>query len=80
MRTDPASIPGKRVKRTRLVQTDRFAVFVEVEAIILDEDPRGASLGPDAIALLKEVHDHALAGDVEWLQRHGRVYQHVSAA
>ena len=32
-------IPGQRVKRTRLIQTDRLIVTVDVEQVIPAEDP-----------------------------------------
>ena len=33
-------IPGERVKRTRLIQTDRYVVAVNVEMVIPADDPR----------------------------------------
>ena len=73
-------IPGKRVKRTRLVRTDRFVVAVEVEAVIPDADPGEACYEPATIELLRDVEAHANAGDVEWLKRHGKVYKATEAA
>ena len=32
-------IPGERVKRTRLVQTDQYVVAVDVEMVIPPDDP-----------------------------------------
>ena len=32
-------VAGKRVKRTRLVQADRYVVAVEVEMVIPADDP-----------------------------------------
>jgi hypothetical protein len=32
-------LPGKRIRKTRLVRTERFVVVVKVEAVIPDADP-----------------------------------------
>ena len=48
------NLPGKRVKRTRLVRTDRFVVAVEVEAIIPDADPSEPCFEPKTIELLRQ--------------------------
>ncbi len=74
------SIQGTHIKQTRFVQTDQFIVAVEVDAVIPDEDPSEPCFEPPAVALLKEVEQHAKLGDKEWLMRHGRVYQRVNAA
>lgn len=73
------NIPGRRVKRTRLVRTERFVVAVEVEAILPDADPSEACYPPETVELLREVESHARAGDVAWLKRHGQVYEVVEA-
>jgi hypothetical protein len=73
-------IPGKRVKRTRLVRTDRYVVAVEVEAVIPDADPSEPCYEPAVVELLRQVEAHARAGDLEWLKRHGKVYTSVEAA
>jgi hypothetical protein len=67
-------VPGKRVRRTRLVRTDRYVVAVDVEAVIPDADPSEACYESETVELLREVEARARAGDVEWLRRHGRVY------
>jgi hypothetical protein len=74
------SLPGKRVRRTRLVRTDRFVVAVEVEAVIPDADPSEPCYEPQVVELLRQVQAHAERGDVEWLKRHGKVYAAVEAA
>ncbi|MGA2582294.1 MAG: hypothetical protein ABSG31_03375 [Tepidisphaeraceae bacterium] len=71
---------GKRVKRTRLVRTDRFVVAVEVEAVIPDADPSEPCFEPEVVELLREVEKHAMSGDVAWLRQHGKVYAAVEAA
>lgn len=73
-------LPGKRVKRTRLIRTDRYVVAVEVDAIVPDADPSEACYEPDVIELLRQVEAHAKSGDLAWLQQHGKVYRAVEAA
>ena len=73
-------LPGKRVRRTRLVRTDRIVVAVEVEAVIPDADPSEPCFEPATVELLREVEARAKSGDVEWLKRHGKVYTAVEAA
>lgn len=71
---------GKRLKQTRLVQTDRYVVAVEVELVIPDADPSEPCFEPETLRFLRDVTEHAERGDVEWLRRHGRVYEAVDAA
>jgi hypothetical protein len=73
-------VPGTRVKRTRLVQSDRFVVAVDVEMVIPAEDPSEPCYEPETIQLLKQVAEHAERGDLEWLRQHGRVYEAIDAA
>jgi hypothetical protein len=73
-------IQGKRVKRTRFVQTDRFVVALVVDAIILDEDPSEPCCTPEMVELIREVEHRARRGDKQWLMQHGRVYERVTAA
>ncbi|MGI9015181.1 MAG: hypothetical protein ACR2GY_13170 [Phycisphaerales bacterium] len=74
------NIPGRRVKRTRLVHTDKYIVAVEVEAVIPDADPSEACYEPETVELLRKVEEHARAGDLDWLQKHGKVYRALDAA
>lgn len=74
------NLPGKRVKRTRLVRTDRFVVAVEVEAVIPDADPTEPCFEPEVVELLRQVELHAERGDVDWLRQHGKVYTSDEAA
>jgi hypothetical protein len=69
------TIPGKRVKRTRLVHSDRYVVAVEVELVIPVDDPSEPCLESETVEFLKSVQLHADSGDCDWLQRHGRVYE-----
>ena len=74
------NIPGQKVRRTRIIRTERFVVVVEVDAVIPDFDPSEACFGPDVVELLRDIEAHATSGDLEWLRRHGKVYQAVEAA
>jgi hypothetical protein len=73
-------LPGKRVRRTRLVRTERFVVAMDVEAVIPDADPSEPCFEPQVVELLRQVELHAKSGDVEWLRQHGKVYTAVEAA
>ena len=73
-------LPGKRIRRNRLVRTDRFIVVVEVEAVIPDADSSEPCYEPEIVELLREVEARAKLGDVEWLKQHGKVYTALDAA
>ncbi len=73
-------ISGKRLKRTRLIQTERFVVAVEVEMVIPPDDPSEPCYEAETVEFLKEVKQHAEAGDLAWLKQRGRVYAALDAA
>lgn len=73
-------LPGERVKRTRLIQTNRYVVAVEVEMVIPPDDPSEPCYEAATVQFLKEVRDRAELGDVDWLRQRGRVYEAVEAA
>ena len=73
-------IEGSRVKRTRLVQKGRYVVAVEVEMVVPPDDPSEPCYEAETVALLREVAEHAEQGDLEWLRRHGKVYEFVDSA
>lgn len=73
-------IPGERIKRTRLVQTDKFVVAVEVEMVIPVDDPSEPCYESETIQLLREVEEYAEREDVAWLTQRGKVYAVVDAA
>jgi hypothetical protein len=73
-------IPGKRVRRTRLVRTDPFIVAVEIEAVIPDADPSEPCYESETVELLRQIEAHARQGDIEWLKQHGKVYAALGAA
>ena len=67
-------IPGQRIRRTRLVQSDRYVVAVDVEMVVPVDDPSEPCYESETVQLLRDVKDHAERGDVTWLAKHGRVY------
>jgi hypothetical protein len=73
-------IPGKRIKRTRLVQTEKYVVAVEVEMVIPKDDPSEPCYEAEAVKFLREVKERAERNDVGWLKAHGKVYAAVDAA
>jgi hypothetical protein len=73
-------IPGKRIRRTRWVRTDRYIVAVDVEAVIPDADSSEACYEPHTVELLRQIEHHAKSGDVDWLKQHGKVYAALEAA
>ena len=72
-------IPGRRLTRKRLIQTDRLIVAVEVEMVIPESDPSEPCLESETVELLRQVHDHAVEGDIAWLKTKGKVFQLVDA-
>jgi len=73
-------IAGERIKKTRLIQTDKYVVAVEVELVIPADDPNEPCYEPKTVKLLKEIKSRAENGDLKWLKRHGKVYAAVGAA
>jgi hypothetical protein len=73
-------LEGKRVRRTRLVRTDRLIVAVEVEAVILEADSSEPCYESETVELLREVERRARQGDIAWLRQRGKVYTAVDAA
>ena len=67
-------VAGERIKRTRLIQTDRYVVAVEVELVVPPDDPGEPCYEAETVELLRQVREHAERGDEEWLRRHGKVY------
>lgn len=68
-------IEGKRLKRNRLIARGRYVVSVEVEMVVPAEDQSEPCYEPETVELLRQVAERAERGDVEWLRRHGRVYE-----
>ena len=72
--------PGQRIKRTRLIQTDKFVVAVEVEMVVPADDPSEPCYESETIQLLRQIKEHAEREDVAWLTKKGKVYAAVDAA
>ena len=72
-------VEGKRLKRTRLIQKGRYVVAVEVEMVVLPDDPSEPCYEAETVAMLKQVAQHAARGDLEWLRQHGKVYEVVDS-
>jgi hypothetical protein len=72
-------IPGQRVKRQRLIQSEKYVVAVEVEMVIPLDDPSEPCYEAETVNLLREVKQRADRGDLAWLQQHGKVYAAVGA-
>jgi hypothetical protein len=73
-------IPGKRIRRTRLIQTEKYVVAVEVEMVVPVDDPSEPCYESETIQLLREIKEHAERGDTAWLTQRGKVYAAVEAA
>ena len=73
-------IPGQRVKRTRLIQSDKYVLAVEVEVVIPIDDPSEPCYESETVQLLREIKEHADRADLPWLAQKGKVYAAVEAA
>jgi len=73
-------IPGQRVKRTRLIQSEKYVVAVEVEMVIPVDDPSEPGYESETVQLLREVKERAEQGDLAWLTQKGKVYAAVGDA
>ena len=73
-------IPGERIKRTRLIQTEKYVVAVQVEMVIPVDDPNEPCYESETVQLLREIKEHAERGDVAWLRNRGKVYAALEAA
>ncbi|MDP6113726.1 MAG: hypothetical protein QGG53_17850 [Planctomycetota bacterium] len=78
MKSKSMRIPGKRVKRSRLVQTESYVVSVVVEAVIPPDDPSEPCYESETVNFLKEVEERAKQMDLDWLLQRGRVYELVA--
>jgi hypothetical protein len=70
---------GERVTEVRWIHAGPCVVRVEVEAVVLKDDPSEPCFEPNTVAFLRKVHEHAEAGDAEWLKKVGDVYVRLSA-
>ncbi len=67
----------ERIKRTRLVQTEKYVVAVEVEMVIPIDDPSEPCYETETVQFLREIKERAERGDLAWLTRNGKVYTAV---
>ena len=67
-------ISGERIKRTRLIQTDKYVVAVEVEMVVPADDPSEPCYESETVEFLREVQQRAERDDLDWLARKGKVY------
>ncbi len=73
-------IAGNRIKRTRLIQSEKLVVAVEIEMVIPIDDPTEPCLESETVELLREIKDHADQEDVAWLKGKGKIYMATDAA
>ena len=72
------TMPDRREKRKRWVQRGQYAVQVEVEVVYPEDDPSEPCLEPATVRWLDEIARKAEEGDVEYLQKVGRLFQAVA--
>ena len=72
-------IPGQRIKRTRLIQTEKYVIAVEVEMVIPVDDPSEPCYESETVQLFRDIQEHAEKGDLAWLTRKGKVYAALEA-
>ncbi len=68
----------RRERRKRWVQRGQYAVEVEVEVVYPEDDPAEPCLEPATLRWLDEVARKAEEGDVQYLQKAGRLFQAVA--
>jgi hypothetical protein len=73
-------IAGERIKRTRLIQTEKYVVAVDVELVIPADDPGEPCYEAETVKFLQEVKERAERDELTWLKQHGKVYAAVGAA
>jgi hypothetical protein len=73
-------IPGQRIKRTRLIQTDKNVVAVDVELVIPADDSSEPCYESETVQVLREIKEHAEREDAAWLTTKGKVYAAGEAA
>jgi hypothetical protein len=78
--SDLMRFPRERVRKTRLIQKGHYVVAVDVEMVIPQDVSSEPCYEPQTVVLLRQVAEHAEEGDVDWLRRHGKVYELVETA
>ena len=71
---------SRRIKRTRLIQTEKYVVAVEVEFVIAPDDPNEHCYEAETVKFLREVKERAERDELDWLTQHGKVYAALGAA
>jgi hypothetical protein len=66
--------------KTRLIQTERYVVAVEVEMVIPADDSSEPCYEAETVKFLRDVLERAERHELNWLQQHGKVYAAVGAA
>ena len=69
----------RRERRKRWVQRGDYAVEVEVDVVYFADDPTEPCLEPATVRWFDEVAQKAAEGDVEYLQKAGRVFQAITS-
>jgi len=70
-------IPGKRIHKTRFIQTAKYVVAVDVELVYPKDDPSETCYEAETLHLLAKIQEKAESEDVEWLLKRGKVYRLV---
>ena len=73
-------ISGERINRTRLIQTEKYVIAVEVEMVISADDPSEPCYEAETVKFLREVKERAERDELNWLKQHGKVYAAIGAA
>jgi hypothetical protein len=73
-------IPGRRIKRTRLIQAEKYVVAVDVEMVFPEDDPSEPCYESETVQLLREIKQHADRNDLAWLSGKGKVYAAIETA
>lgn len=68
------------MKVTRLIQTDRFVVAVDVEAVVPPDDPSEPCYEAETVQLLRRVRECAERGEESLLRKFGKVYVSTEVA
>jgi hypothetical protein len=77
MRRNPEAF--RRTRIDKWIQGDRFAVRVEVDAVIPDSDPSEPCFEPPVLRFFDHLQELADAGRIDELEKHGEVYVRRSA-
>jgi hypothetical protein len=72
-------IPGQRIKRTRLIQTEKYVIAVNVEMVVPLDDPSEPCYESETVQLLREIKERAEREDVTWLKTKGKLYAAVES-